>query len=189
MRSRVNQGLLRAVFAVIAACFVVTLARAQNPAYVFTGTVEKVDAAAKTIAVKTADGTVETVKFTEDTTVHGLADAAKAADLVGKEGGHVVVHATREGAVTTAHSVDWFGEKTMYAAEDAKEDAGNGSKSVAAKTVDGTKGAVVAAGHATANTGKAVGHYTVVGAEKGGQATVHYTAAAGKKIVGIFKHP
>src|SRR5260370_26559046 len=112
MQSRSLQAPLRIALVLFAACFAIAVARAQNPTHVITGTVEKVDAGAKTIAVKTADGTVETAKFTEKTTVHGLKDGAKGADLVGKEGGHVIVHATDEGAEDTAHSVELFGDNT-----------------------------------------------------------------------------
>jgi hypothetical protein len=51
-------------------------ARAQD---VLVGTIDKVDTGAKTVAVKTADGTVTVVKYTDKTTVHGLADTAHAA--------------------------------------------------------------------------------------------------------------
>src|SRR5216684_8118716 len=110
MRSSLLQSLFRAVLLLLAACFAVTVAHA-DATHVVSGTIEKVDAGAKTIAVKTADGTVETVKFTDKTTVHGLKDAANGADLAGKEGGHVIVHATGEGAEKTAHSVEWVGDK------------------------------------------------------------------------------
>src|SRR5258708_4381480 len=95
-----------------------------------TTTNEKADAGAKTVPVKTADGSVETVKFTDKTTVHGLKDAAKGADLVGKEGGHVIVHTTGEGAEKTAHSVEWFGDKTVHTTEGTVEDVGEGTKTV-----------------------------------------------------------
>jgi Cu/Ag efflux protein CusF len=72
----------------------------QASTNVVTGTVEKVDSDAKTIALKTADGTVETVKFTDKTTVHGLKDAAKGTDLAGKEGGHVIPSTPLERART-----------------------------------------------------------------------------------------
>jgi hypothetical protein len=153
----------------LAACFAVTVARAQDVTHVVSGTVEKVDAGAKTIAVKTADGAVETVKFTDKTTVHGLKDAAKGADLAGKEGGHVIVHATGEGAEKTAHSVEWVGDKTVH-------------------TTEGTVEAFVVADHATVDTGKAVGRYTALGAKKGEHVTVYYTEEAGKKIAHVFKH-
>src|SRR5260370_31854781 len=71
MRSRFLQASHRVVLVLLAACFAIAVARPDEVTHVISGTVEKVDAGAKTIAVKTADGTVETVKFTEKTTVHG----------------------------------------------------------------------------------------------------------------------
>ncbi len=188
MRSSSFQVQLRAVLVIFGACFAFTVARGQNPTHVITGTVEKVDAGAKTVAVKTADGTVETVKFTEKTTVHGLKDGAKGADLVGKEGGHVIVHTTGEGAEKTAHSVEWFGDKTVHTTEGTVEDVGKGTKTVAVKTADGTKEAFEVSEHATVDTGKTVGRYTAVGAKKGEHVTVYYTEEAGKKIAHVFKH-
>ncbi len=179
---------LRTILVIIAACSVIHAARAQNPTHILTGTIEKVDSGAKTIAVKTADGTVETAKFTEKTTVHGLKGAAKGADLAGKEGGHVIVHATGEGAEKTAHSVEWLGDKTLHTTQGTVEDVGKGTKTVAVKTADGTKEAFEVAGHATVDTGKTVGRYSALGATKGEHVTVYYTEEAGKKIAHVFKH-
>ncbi len=187
MRSHFLQAPLRVVLVLLAACFTIAVARAQNPTHVITGTVEKVDAGAKTIAVKTAEGTVETAKFTEKTTVTGLKDGAKGADLVGKEGGHVIVHATGEGAEKTAHSVEWFGDKTVHTTEGTVEDVGKGTKVVAVKAADGTKQAFDVSEHATVDTGKAVGRYSALGAKKGEHVTVYYTEEAGKKIAHVFK--
>jgi hypothetical protein len=188
MQSRLLQARLRVIPMLLAACFAIGVARAQNPTHVITGTIEKVDAGTKTIAVKTANGTVETVKFTEQTTVHGLKDGAKGADLVGKEGGHVIVHSTAEGTEKTAHSVEWFGDKTVHTTEGTVEDVGKGTKTVAVKTADGTKEAFDVSDHATVDTGKSVGRYTAVGAKKGEHVTVYYTEEAGKKIAHLFKH-
>jgi hypothetical protein len=179
---------VRAVLAFLAACFLVTMLRAADVTHILVGTVEKVDAAAKTIAVKTADGTVETVKFTGKTTVHGLKDAAKGADLAGKEGGHVIVHASGEGADKTAHSVEWFGDKTVHATEGTVDEVGTGTKTLAVKSADGTKQAFEVSEHATVDTGKTVGRYSAVGAKKGEHVTVYYTEEAGKKIAHVFKH-
>ncbi len=188
MQSRFLQIPLRIVFVLLAVCFTIAVARAQNPTHVVSGTIEKVDAGAKTIAVKTADGTVETVKFTEKTTVHGLKDGAKGADLAGKEGGHVIVHATGEGADKAAHSVEWFGDKTVHITEGTVEDVGEGTKTVAVKAADGSKQAFDVSEHATVDTGKAVGRYSALGAKKGEHVTVYYTEEAGKKIAHVFKH-
>src|SRR6266849_7764835 len=172
----------------VAACCVAASYGSQGSTNVITGTIEKVDSGAKTIAVKTADGTVETVKFTDKTTVHGLKDAAKGADLAGKEGSHVIVHATGEGAAATAHSVEWVGDKTVHTTEGTVEDVGKGTKTVAVKTADGTKEAFVVSEHATVDTGKAVGRYSALGAKKGEHVTVYFTEEAGKKIAHVFKH-
>jgi hypothetical protein len=159
----------------------------QASTNVITGTIEKVDSGAKTIAVKTADGTVETVKFTDKTTVHGLKDAGKGADLAGKEGGHVIVHTVGEGSEKTAHSVEWVGDKTVHTTEGTVEDVGKGSKTVAVKTADGTKETFRVADHAVVDTGKGVGRYSAEGAKKGEHVTVYYTEEAGKKIAHVFK--
>jgi len=188
MPSSLRQAPFRAALLLLAACFAVTVACAQDVTHVVSGTIEKVDAGAKTIAVKTADGTVETVKFTGKTTVHGLKDVAKGADLAGKEGGHVIVHATGEGAEKTAHSVEWIGDKTVHTTEGTVEDVGKGTKIVAVKTADGTKEAFEVSEHATVDTGKAVGRYSALGAKKGEHVTVYYTEEAGKKIAHVFKH-
>jgi len=172
----------------VAVCCVAASYGSQGPTNVITGTIEKVDSGAKTVAVKTADGTVETVKFTGRTTVHGLKDAAKGADLAGKEGSHVIVHTVGEGAEKTAHSVEWVGDKTVHTTEGTVEDVGKGSKTVAVKTADGTKESFVVADHAVVNTGKDVARYSARGAKKGEHVTVYYTEEAGKKVAHVFKH-
>jgi hypothetical protein len=172
---RAARHLLAVLVVLVAACFAAVAQGADTN--VITGTVEKVDSGAKTIAVKTADGTVETVKFTEKTSVHGLKDAAKGADLAGKEGGHVIVHTVGEGSEKTAHSVEWVGDKTVHTTEGTVEDVGKGSKTVAVKTADGTKETFVVAGRGSA-----------AAAKKGEHVTVYYTEEAGKKIAHVFKH-
>ena len=160
----------------------------QGATNVIAGTVEKVDSGAKTIAVKTAGGTVETVKFTEETTIHGLKDAAKGGDLAGKEGGHVIVHTVGVGADKSAHSVEWVGDKTVQTTEGTVEDVGKGSKAVAVKTADGATQTFIVADHAVVNSGKDISRYSVRGAKKGEHVTVYYTEEGGKKIAHVFKH-
>jgi len=155
---------------------------------VITGTLSKVDEAGKTVAVKTADGTVATVKFTEKTTVSGAKGLAKGADLVGKEGGHVIVHTVGEGADKTAHSIVWVGDKTVKATDVTVEDVGKGTKTVAVKTADGAKDTYEVSEHATVDAGKDVGKYSGKGVEKGAHVTVYYTEEGGKKIIHAFQH-
>jgi len=171
-----------------ALCSLALLQAARASTDVITGTLDKIDSGAKTIAVKTVDGTVQTVKFTDKTTVHGLKDAAKGTDLAGKEGGHVIVHTVGEGADKTAHSVSWVGDKAVHATEGTIEDVGEGSKTVAVKTADGGKETFVVADHAVVDSGKDVARYSTRGAKKGEHVTVYYTEEAGKKIAHVFKH-
>lgn len=176
------------VLALAALCCIAVAHGDQASTNVITGTIEKVDSGTKTIGVKTADGTVETVKFTEETTVHGLKDAAKGGDLAGKEGGHVIVYTVGEGADKTAHSVEWVGDKTVHTTEGTVEDVGKGSKTIAVKTADGTKETFVVADHAVVNSGKEISRYSVRGAKKGEHVTVYYTEQAGKKVAHLFRH-
>ena len=179
---------LKFVVGFAALCFAAVSLAAQTSGNVFTGTIDKVDSGAKTISVKTADGTVKTVKFTDQTTVDGLKDAAKGTDLAGKEGGHVIVHSVGKGADETAHSVEWVGDKSVHTFDGTVDDIGKGSKTVAVKTADGTKETFVVADHATVTTGKDVARYSARGAEKGEHVTVYYTEEAGKKIAHVFRH-
>ena len=183
---RFRAGLLQVVL-VLAMCFAVSLA-AQTSGNVFTGTLGKVDSGTKTIAVKTADGTVKTVKFTDTTTVDGLKDGAKGTDLAGKEGGHVIVHSVGKGADETAHSVEWVGDKSVHTFDGTVDDAVKGSKTVGVKTADGTKETFVVADHATVSTGKDVVRYSDRGAKKGEHVSVYYTEEAGKKVAHVFRH-
>jgi hypothetical protein len=171
----------------LAISLVATAARAGVTG-VITGTLSKVDAAGKIVAVKTADGTVETVKFTEKTTVHGAKDVAKGADLAGKEGGHVIVHTVGEGADKTAHSIVWVGDKTVKTADVTVDEAAKGTKTVAVKTADGTKDTFVVSEHATVDGTKDVGKYSAVGVKKGAHVTVYYTEEGGKKVIHAFQH-
>lgn len=188
MSSRLFRMRFHVALALLTVCWVVVSQGAQSSGNVVTGTVSKVDSGAKTISVKTADGTVQTVKFTDKTTVDGLKGAAKGSDLAGKEGGHVIVHTVGEGTDKTAHSVEWVGDKTVRTTEGTVEDVSKGSKTVAVKTADGTKETFEVADHATVTTGKDVARYSEQGAKKGEHVTVYYTEEAGKKIAHVFGH-
>jgi hypothetical protein len=73
---------------------------------VLAGTILRIDAGARTIAVKTAEGGEHTFLFAERTTVHGPREAARGAEdaFHGLEkGGRVAVQYTAEGAKGTVH--------------------------------------------------------------------------------------
>lgn len=182
MTSKTSQMMFISLFAAV-----VILASARtshaDSGDVFTGTLKKVDADTKTIVVDTADGTEKTAKFTENTTVQGLKDGAKATDLAGKEGGHVIVH-TVDG---TAHGVTWVGEKSVHSSDGVVEDVGKDTKTVAVKTADGSKDTFEVADHALVGTSKRVADYSAEGAKKGEHVTVYYTEEGGKKVAHFFK--
>jgi hypothetical protein len=72
------------------------------------GTVTVVDKAGHTIAVKTADGAVETFHLSEHCTVEagkGVAEGSEAVGKAVKEGGSVTVHYTAEGGKKVAHLI------------------------------------------------------------------------------------
>ena len=81
------------------------------------GTISRVDAAAKTIVVKTADGTEHTLRFIGKTAVHGSEAAAKDTFHGLKEGTEVVAHYTAKGTEKTAVEVDRVGKDGMKAVE------------------------------------------------------------------------
>ena len=155
---------------------------------VVTGTLEKVDTGAKTVTVKTADGTEDVVKYTDKTTADGAKSVAHATDLAGKEGGHVIVHSTAEGTDKVAYSIHYVGDKTVHATEGTVEDVGKGGKTVTVKAADGTEKTFDVAGHATTDTGKDVAVYTADGVKKGAHITVYSTEEAGKSIAHVFSH-
>jgi hypothetical protein len=72
------------------------------------GTVTGVDKAGRTIAVKTADGAVETFHLSEETvmdTGKGVAEGSEAVGKAVKDGGSVTVHYTAEGGRKVAHLI------------------------------------------------------------------------------------
>jgi hypothetical protein len=148
------------------------------------GTVTKVDATAKTIAVKTKDGTESTLHWTGKTTVHGADAGAKDTFKGVKEGSEVVAHYTTKGADKTAVEVDRVGTDGMKETDGTVTAIDRGAKTIAIKTADGTVQTFKMADHATEDAGKDVGKAT----EKSAKVTVYYTEDAGKKVAHFFEN-
>jgi hypothetical protein len=150
------------------------------------GTVTKVDAAAKTIAVKTADGTEHTFHFIGTTTVHGAhATAAGAKDAFHglTEGSEVVAHYTAKGSEETAVEVDKVGKDGMHAVDGTVTKVGADGKTVVVKGADGTEHTFQVVGHDTVGAAKEIGK----GADTSAKYTVYYTESAGKKVAHFFQ--
>src|SRR5580700_4137370 len=111
--------------------FSLSLCLAADVTVAVHGTVTKVDAAGKTIVVKTKEGVEHTVHFVDETVVHGLDVGAKDTFKGVKEGAEVVVHYTEKGAEKTAVEVDRVGKGGMKSTEVAASDVSKDGKSIA----------------------------------------------------------
>ena len=78
---------------------------ARATAKVVKGTVKSFDKEAKTITVKTAEGTEETFKVSEKAIVRSGKDVGKATEATFKEGEKVTVRYGGEGAHKVAHAI------------------------------------------------------------------------------------
>jgi hypothetical protein len=110
-RFKLRSALLAALLA-ISSIFVWNAVAQDDVVHFMSGVVKHVDKGAKTVVIKTADGTEHTVKYTDKTVVEGTKDAGKGiakgstdAYLAGKEGAKVTVKYTGKGADKTAVGV------------------------------------------------------------------------------------
>jgi len=150
------------------------------------GKVEKIDRTAKTVVVKTADGTEHTFHFVGRTAVHGAemtGDAAKDSFHGLKEGSEVVVHYTAKGSEETAEEVDHIGEGGLKTTEGTLTHLDRGAKTVTIKTADGTEQAFRLTDHAAQDAGRG----TEDAAKNSAHVTVYYTEEAGHKVAHFFK--
>jgi hypothetical protein len=121
------------------------------------GTVSKIDSGARTVVIKTKDGTEETVHFAGKTIVHGAEAGAQDTFKGLKEGSEVVAHYTTKGAEKTAVEVDHVGKDGLKETEGTVSEINRGAKTIAVKTADGSVQSFRMADHATVDAGKDVG--------------------------------
>ena len=172
--------------AVLAAFFAVMVVAADDAVSAVHGVVTKVDAASKTIVVKTKDGAEHTIHFVDKTTVRGaegVATGAKDTFHGVKEGSEVVAHYTEKGTDKTAVEVDKVGKDGMKSMEGVVTKVGEGGKTVTVKAADGTERTFDVVGHGT----KVTAVDTAKGTEKGAKVTVYYSESAGKKVAHFFE--
>ncbi len=129
-------------------------AKAKPVEHAITGTVEAVDSAAKTVSIKTADGTVKVVKVTDKTTVEGMKAGATYTALGAEKGSHVVVKYTGEGADATASGFKYVGKGTVKVTEGTVVSVDDAAKTVTVKTAKGTEEVYHMSDVATVDTGK-----------------------------------
>jgi hypothetical protein len=158
------------------------------------GVITKLDSAAKTITLKTLDGTEHVFKYTAKTSVHAAKEGGKEAKtgavdtyMAGKEGTHAVIHYTGKGADETAVHVEDLGEHSLQVGHGTVTGVDKAARTVTIKTEDGTETTYHVAKDATVDTAHGVTKDSELIAKKGEKATVHYTDDAGKKVVHLFK--
>jgi hypothetical protein len=180
--------------AVTAVAMAQDVAKGGDVVHAVSGVVTKLDSAAKTITVKTADGTEHVFKYTEATTVHAAEKGASAAKagaidsyMKGKEGSQAVVHYTGEGADETAVHVEDFGKRSLQVGEGTVTDVDKGARTITIKAKDGTEHTYHVAKDATIDTEHGITKGSELAVKKGENVTVHYTDEAGKKIAHFFK--
>ncbi len=171
--------ILRAVIVVLLA----PLTYAVEAVSAVHGTISKIDSAAKTIAVKAADGTEHMLYFIAKTAVHGSEATAKDTFHGLKEGTEVVAHYTTKGTEKTAVEVDKVGKDGMKAVEGTITELDRGGKKLAVKSADGTEQTFKLTDRAAVDAAKDLDK----AAEKSTKVTVYYTEDAGRKVAHFFE--
>jgi hypothetical protein len=170
------------------------LAVAEDVVHAVEGVVTKVDLDAKTVFVKTADGTEHAFKYTGKTTMRGVEAAGHETKVAavdtyikGKEGSTVLVHYTEKGADKTAVGFRDMGKNTVKVSDGTVTKVDKAGRTVTVKTKDGTEETYHIAKDATVDTG----HGLVKGgdyAKQGAEVSVHYTEDAGKKVAHFIRN-
>jgi hypothetical protein len=170
---------------ILVVCFQLAPAVEQHRGVVV-GVVLKVDAAAKTVVVKVADGSEHTFHFVQRTAVHGAQDTADVArdSFHGlKEGSQVAVHYTVKGTDETAEEVDNIGKEGLKSTEVTVTHIDRSAKTLSVKTADGTDQVY----RLTDSAAKDAGEDVAAGTEKSAKVTVYYTEEGGHKVAHFFR--
>jgi hypothetical protein len=158
---------------------------AQDVVSAVHGTITKVDAATRTIVVKTNDGAEHSMHFLDKTAVHG-ADASMGAAKDSwhglSAGTEVVAHYTTKGTEDTALEFDKVGKDGLKTTDGTIEGIDRGAKRLIVKSSDGVESTYRLTDHAAKDGGKDIGE----GMEKGAKVTVYYAEDAGKKVAHFF---
>lgn len=189
-RSKVFSSLVMA--ASVAA--LLTSAFAQDVIRAVEGAVTQVDKKAKTIAIKTTDGTEDVFKYTEHTAIHDSHAAAHGAKMgvvdtyfKGKEGSHVVVRYMGAGADKTATMLDDFGKDSLKVGRGTVTHVDRAARTVAIKTETGAEVTYKLGSEGVVETEHGVVRADRYVAKEGDKVVVHYTEDAGGKLVRFIK--
>jgi len=171
---------------ILASLLILSVRAAEDVVTAVHGTVTKLDSVAKTMVVKTKDGTEHTIHFVDKTAVHGAdATATGAKDTFHgiTEGSEVVAHYTEKGAEKTGVEVDKVAKEGVKTIDGTVSHVGEGGKVVVVKAADGTEHTFQVVGHDTVASAEEIGK----AADKSAKFTVYYTEKAGKKVAHFFE--
>lgn len=160
--------------------------RSTRADHVVVGEVRKVDYAAKTVVLHTADGGNETVEIAEDTVVYGVVSAGSAVDVYARdalEGAWAIVQYTSNGAHKTAVAIDSLGGRKVKVAHGSVVRVDQAAEFIVIKTRAGaedrfelTRDVVVDAG-----LGLERGATPCRAIDEGAKVAISYSEQAGKK--------
>ncbi len=167
------------------------LAKADDSKDAFVGTVEKIDAEAKMVYVKSKDGVVKAFKWTKKTTAHGIKEAVVWTDRAVHVGAHVVIRSLKVAGEETIKGIHWFGQGTVKVVEVAIKHVGKGTEKVAFAIAGEAKEIYDVSEHALVSTGKKITHGTKEiekKTEKEVLASVHVMEQNGKRFVHFIEY-
>jgi hypothetical protein len=182
------------VFFLVCVTALLSSAHGQDAVHAVAGAVTRIDKAAKTIAVKTTEGSEEVFRYTEHTAVRDSREGAHVAKMgvvdaymAGKEGTHVVVRYTGKGADKTATLVEDFGKDAMKVGRGTVTHVDKAAHTVVVKTDDGAEATYRLGAEGVVETDHGVIRSNRYLAKEGDKVVVHYTEDAGTKVVRFFK--
>ena len=153
---------------------------------ILVGEVLRLDAAAKTVTVKAADGTEHTLHFAKETVMHPVRSAKTGAkdSFAGLQTGtEVAVRYSAKGTEETAEEIDRIGAGGLKTMEGTVTRVDRGAKTVSVKTAGGTEETL----HLTEAAARDTGEDTAKAGRKSGKVTVYYTEEAGHKVAHFLK--
>lgn len=154
-------------------------------ANVIVGQVEKIDSTAKTILVKTQDGTEHTFHLVQRTAIQGgdaASSAAKNSWEQLKEGTQVAVHYTAKGKDETAEEIDHLSGDGMKSSQGELVRLDQTAKTVTIRAQDGTEHVYQLSKNAAEEANRSI----TDAAQKTGKVTVYYTEQAGHQVAHFF---
>jgi Cu/Ag efflux protein CusF len=151
------------------------------------GELEKVDADAKKITIRAADGTEHAFSYGRRTVVHGVEATAKGAELAGREGSQVVVRYSGAAGRETADHIDVFGHDALKTTEGTITEVDKAGQKVVVRTSDGAdetydlgRDSAIDTEHGLVDAARFTG-------KEGDHVVVYHTEDAGRKVVHLLK--